>query len=64
MNAAASPFKWVLRFSLLYVLFLVFFLIGAIAVAGVMPDSAMSEPGLVPATSGLLITSSIIPLVI
>jgi len=55
MNAAASPFKWTLRFILLYVLFLVFFVMGAMAVAGVIPDAASSEPGLVPAAAGLLI---------
>lgn len=55
MNAARSLFKWVLRFVLLYVLFIVFFMIGSMAVAGVVPDSAISEPGLVPETSGLLI---------
>lgn len=57
MNAARSLFKWILRFILLYVLFIVFFMLGSIAVAGVMPDTALSEPGLVPATSGLLIIS-------
>ena len=55
MNAAASPFKWTLRFILLYVLFLVFFMMGAMAVAGVIPDARSSEPGLVPAAAGLLI---------
>lgn len=55
MNAARSLFKWILRFILLYVLFVVSFMIGSMAVAGVMPDIAISEPGLVPATSGLLI---------
>lgn len=55
MNAARSLFKWILRFILLYVLFIVSFMIGSMAVAGVMPDIAISEPGLVPATSGLLI---------
>lgn len=40
---------------LLYVLFIVFLMIGSMTVAGVMPDTAISEPGLVPATSGLLI---------
>jgi hypothetical protein len=39
----------------LYVLFIVSFMIGSMAVAGVMTDIAISEPGLVPATSGLLI---------
>jgi hypothetical protein len=33
----------------------VFFVIGSMAVAGGMPDNAISEPGLVPATTGLLI---------
>jgi hypothetical protein len=55
MNAARSFFKWILRFILLYVLFIVFFIIGSMAVTGVMPQNAMSEPGLVPETSGLLI---------
>jgi len=55
MNAARSLFKWILQFILLYVLFIVSFMIGSMAVAGVMPDIAISEPGLVPATSGLLI---------
>jgi len=55
MNVARSLFKWVLRFILLYLLFIVFFMIGSMAVVDVMPDTAISEPGLVPATSGLLI---------
>jgi hypothetical protein len=55
MNAARSLFKWILRFVLLYVLFIVFFMIGSMAVTGVMPDTVLSEPGLMPATSGLLI---------
>jgi hypothetical protein len=55
MNAVRSLSKWVLRFILLYILFIVFFMIGSMAVAGVMPADATSEPGLVSATSGLLI---------
>jgi hypothetical protein len=55
MNVATSLFKWILRFILLYILLIVFFLIGSIAVAGGMPDTAVSEPELVSATSGLLI---------
>ncbi len=55
MNATRLLFKWILRFILLYVLFIVSFMTGSMAVAGVMPDIAISEPGLVPATSGLLI---------
>ncbi|NOH02839.1 MAG: hypothetical protein HND47_13190 [Chloroflexi bacterium] len=55
MTTARALFKWALRFILLYGLFIVFFMIGSMAVAGVMPDTAISEPGLVSATSGLLI---------
>jgi hypothetical protein len=55
MNTIKSLFKWILRFVLLYVLFIVFFLIGSMAVKGVIPDNVISEPGLVPPTSGLLI---------
>ena len=55
MNATRSLFKLILRFISLYVLFIVSFMIGSMAVAGVLPDNAISEPGLVPATSGLLI---------
>jgi hypothetical protein len=64
MNAAVSPFKWTLRFMLLYVLFLVFFMMGAMAVAGVMPDARSSEPGLVPAATGLLIIALVNLLVV
>jgi hypothetical protein len=55
VNATRSLFKWILRFVLLYVLFIVFFMIGSMAVTGVMPDHVISEPGLVPSTSGPLI---------
>jgi hypothetical protein len=48
-------FKWILRFVLLYVLFIVFFMIGSTTVADMMPDITTSEPGLVSATSGILI---------
>ena len=47
--------RQILRFLLLYVLFIVLFVIGAAAVAGVLPDATASEPGLVSATAGLLI---------
>jgi hypothetical protein len=47
--------KWTFRFILLFILFIVFSVIGSMVVAGVMPDNATSEPGLVPATTGLLI---------
>ena len=44
-----------MRFSALYVLFLICFVIGGLAVAGVLPDAAASEPGLVPPAAGLAI---------
>lgn len=46
---------WTARFVLLYFLFSVCFLIGAAPLAGVLPDAAASEPGLVSATTGLLV---------
>lgn len=52
---ARSILKWTLRFGLLYVLLLVCIVAGSMAVAGVMPDTALSEPGLVDPTVGLLI---------
>ena len=64
MNATRSLSGWVLRFILLYVLFIMLFVIGSIPVAGVMPDSARSEPGLVSATSGLFIIALVNLLVI
>jgi len=57
MNTARSFLKWIFRFILLYVLFILFFMIGSMAVAGVLPANATSEPGLVSATSGVLIIS-------
>src|SRR5215204_1954363 len=47
--------KSILRFVLLVVLFIVFFVAGSLALVGAMPDPEVSEPGLVSATSGLLI---------
>ena len=64
MNIAPSLFKWLLRFSLLFVLFLVCFLVGSIAVAGAMPDAATSEPGLVSPAAGLLIIALVNVIVI
>ena len=55
MSTAWSLLKWIIRFILLYVLFLVCFIAGSMAVAGVMPENALSEPGLVSPTSGLLL---------
>lgn len=50
-----SLFKLVLRFSFLYVLFLVLFMLGSLAVSGLMPENATSEPGLLPDLVGLLV---------
>lgn len=55
MITAKSLLKWMLRFILLYVLFIISFMIGSTAVANMMPDNVISEPGLVSSTSGLLI---------
>src|SRR5687768_855139 len=57
-------FGWILRFVLLYVLFLVCFVIGSMAVAGAMPAAATSEPGLVSTTTGLLIIALVNVLII
>lgn len=55
MSAAMSLLGWGLRIILLVLLFTACFIAGSMAVAGIMPDSALSEPGLVPPTIGLLI---------
>ena len=57
MNSIRSFVKWIIRFALLHVLFIVFFMIGSMAVAGVMPANTALEPGLVSDTSGLLIVA-------
>lgn len=64
MNTAKQVFQWMLRFILLYILFIVFFTLGSFAVADVMPASATSEPGLVSPAGGLLIISLVNLLVI
>ena len=55
MNAAGLFLKWIFRFILMFVLFILFFMIGSMTVAGQMPDNAISEPGLVSAITGLFI---------
>ncbi len=55
MNTPRSFVDWTFRLILLFVLFIVFFVIGSMTVAGLIPDNAISEPGLVSATTGLLI---------
>lgn len=57
MSAAKSTLKWVLRFAALYVLFIVCFMLGAMTLSGVIPATAISEPGLVSLTAGLLIVT-------
>lgn len=57
MKSIRSLLTWVLRLILLYAVFVACCLIGSTAVAGVMPDVSSSEPGLVPATGGLLIVA-------
>lgn len=55
MIAFKAILKWNFRFILLFILFIVSFVIGSATVAGAMPDSAISEPGLVSMTTGLII---------
>lgn len=55
MNTIRSLFTWIIRFALLYILFIVFFIIGSMFVSGVMPANAALQPGLVSETNGLLI---------
>lgn len=64
MKTARSIFKWTLRFVLLYVLFIAFFTIGSLALGNTMPDTATSEPGLVPLNIGLLIIALVSLLII
>ncbi|MFA6541713.1 MAG: hypothetical protein WCT99_08935 [Bacteroidota bacterium] len=52
---AKTLFNWILRFILLYVLYIIFFIIGSMAVAGVIPENMPSEPGIVSPVNGLLI---------
>jgi hypothetical protein len=52
---AMRALTWALRFALLCVLFIAFYMAGSMAVAGAMPAGVELEPGLVSTTSGLLI---------
>ena len=54
MNTIKSFFKWMFKLGFLYLLFIVFFMLGSMSVAGEMPANTTSEPGLVSETSGLL----------
>ena len=53
-----------LRIGALYVLFLACFVIGSLPVASALPDTAASEPGLVPPVAGLLIIALLNVLVV
>ena len=55
MKTILSIAKWFLRFTLLPILFVVCFMAGSTVVAGLMPTTVTSEPGLVSDMSGLLI---------
>lgn len=54
MSAARSVPAWILRFTVLFLLFIVFFVAGAMIVGSAMPASASTEPGLVSETGGLM----------
>ncbi|MBP7961031.1 MAG: hypothetical protein KBG20_00510 [Caldilineaceae bacterium] len=55
MKPILSVSKRLFRFALLPILFVVCFMAGSMVVAGLMPTHITSEPGLVPATTGLMI---------
>ena len=55
MSASKAALTWFLRFAVLYVLFIVCFMLGSMAVSGAIPATAASEPGLVSLGAGLLI---------
>jgi len=57
MNIIKTLFKWISRFTILYLLFIALFMLGSTAVAGVMPDNTISEPGLISDASGLLVVA-------
>lgn len=56
--------KWILRFLLTYVLFIVFFIFGSLAVNDLMPKDVTSEPGLVPDAIGFLLIAFIDSLIV
>ena len=55
MKTILSIAKWFLRFTFLPILFVVCFMAGSTVVAGLMPTTVTSEPGLVSDIGGLLI---------
>lgn len=50
-----NAIKLIFRFAVLYVLFIVFFVVGSLAVAGFIPPATTLDLGLVSETNGLLI---------
>jgi hypothetical protein len=57
-------FRLLLRFGLLYLVFLVCFVIGSLPIAGALPRDAATEPGLVGPGAGLLIIALVNVIVI
>jgi hypothetical protein len=55
---------WILRFTVLLILYYVFFIGGSMAVSGMLPTGIKSEPGLVSANSGFLIVGIVNTLVV
>ncbi len=55
MNTTRKVLSWIVRYFILYLLFIVFFIVGSMAVVGMMPDNAKSQPGLVSNAAGLFI---------
>lgn len=55
---------WILRFTVLLILYYVFFIGGSMAVSGMLPTGIKSEPGLVSANSGFLIVGVVNTLVV
>jgi hypothetical protein len=57
MSSAGLLIKWIARVVSLIVLYVVFFVVGAMAVGDLMPSEVPAEPGLLPDPYGLLIVA-------
>ena len=64
MNSSILSIKSTLKFSLIYALFIVCFVLGSMTLIGEMPTDIVSEPGLMPAASGFLLIAFIDTLII
>ena len=64
MNSPILSFKSTLKFSLIYVLYIICFVLGSMALIGEMPTDIASEPGLMPEASGFLLIAFINTLII